>query len=221
MKVLGVKQFKQKKFKLLDLKKSNFKGILGNVPKFFTAVIYGFSGQGKTEFSLQLVNELSNFGKVLWLSYEQRHGYDLQSAIKRNKMKSGKLLISDPIANLGKDVSLLQDLDNYLSRQKTADYIVVDSLDYTGWGFAEYTYLKNKYFNKKGFIFLAHASKQGLFKKRISERIVFDGGLGIFVKDFIAYPVKNRYSGFKNYIVYEEQARLRNPIYFAKKEKTK
>jgi len=218
MKVLGVKQFKQKKFTLLDLKKSPFKGILGHVPRYFTAVIYGFSGQGKTEFTLQLVNQLGQFGKVLWLSYEQRHGYDLQSAIKRNKMSSGRFLISDPIANLGKDVTLLQDLDYYLSKPKSADYVVVDSLDYTGWGFEAYTYLKNKYFNKKGFIFLAHASKQGLLKKRISERIMFDGGMGIFVKDFIAYPIKNRFGGFKDKVVYEEEARLRNPIYFSKKE---
>jgi hypothetical protein len=218
MKVLGVKQFKQKKFKLLDLKNSKFKGILGNVPKFFTAVIYGFSGQGKTEFSLQLVKELSRFGRVLWLSYEQRHGYDLQSAIKRNKMTSGKLLVSDPIANLAKDVSLMQDLDNYLSKPKSPEYVVIDSLDYTEWGFKEYTFLKNKYFNKKGFIFLAHASKQGLLKKRISEKIMFDGGIGIFVKNFIAWPIKNRFGGFTEKVVYQDEARLRNPIYFAKKE---
>lgn len=218
MKVLGVKQFHQKKFKLLNLKKSKFNSILGNVPKFFTAVIYGFSGNGKTEFTIMLAKELSKHGRVLWLSYEQRHGYDLQMASKRNEMHktSGNFLVSDPLANLPKDVTLLQDLDNYLDRRGSADYVVIDSLDYTEFSKADYKYLKNKYFNKKGFIFIAHSSKNGSLNKAIGRDIVFDGGMGILVKDFIAYPDKNRFGGFEPFVVFEDQARKRNPIFFSK-----
>lgn len=219
MKVLGVKQFHQKTFKLLKLKGSQFKGILGNVPRYFTAVVYGFSGNGKTEFSIMLAKELSNFGKVLWLSYEQRHGYDLQTATKRNGMEhnSGSFLIADPLENLSDEISLLEDLDAYLSKRNSADYIIIDSLDYTGFKISDYKYLKNKYFDKKGFIFISHSSKNGTLNKSVSRDIVFDGGMGIFVKDFIAYPDKNRYGGFEPFVVFNDQARERNPLFFSKR----
>jgi len=220
MKVLGVKQFHQKKFKLLNLKKSKFKNILGNVPKYFTTVVYGYSGNGKTEFTIMLAKQLSHFGKVLWLSYEQRHGYDLQAATMRNQMhdNSTKFLISDPLANLPEEVSLLQDLDMYLSKRGSADYVIIDSLDYTGFKWSDYDYLKNKFFDKKGFIFIAHSTKNGTLKKAISRDIMFDGGMGIFVKDFIAYPEKNRFGGITPFVVYEDRAKELNPLHFAKQE---
>jgi len=219
MKVLGIKQFHQKTFKFLNLSKSKFKGVLGKVPKYFICVVYGYSGNGKTEFVIMLVKELSKYGKVLWLSYEQRHGSDLQMATMRNGMEqeTGKFLVSDPLADLPTNVSLLEDLDNYLERRGAADYVVIDSLDYTGFNWEDYEYLKNKYFDRKGIIFISHSTKNGTLKKRISERIIFDGGMGIFVKDFIAYPEKNRYGGFEPFVVFEAQARERNPLFFNKR----
>lgn len=218
MKVLGVKQFHQKTFKLLNLKKSKFKGILGKVPRFFTVVVYGYSGNGKTEFTMQLSKELSQHGKVLWLSYEQRHGYDLQTATMRNDMheESGRFLVSDPLDDLPNGVSLFEDLDAYLERRGSADYIIFDSIDYTGFGWKEYQELKNKYFDRKGFIFISHSTKNGVLKKSISRDILFDGGLGILVKDFIAFPEKNRFGGFEPFVVFEAMARERNPLHFAK-----
>lgn len=218
MKVLGVKQFHQKTFKLLDLKKSKFKGLLGDVPKFFNVVIYGYSGNGKTEFCIQLAKELTHYGKVLWLSYEQRHGYDLQKATKRNDMQneSGNFLIADPISDLPEGVSYLEDLDNYLKKRNSADYIFIDSLDYTGLTKSDYFFLKEKYEGKKSLIFIAHAHKSGKMKKAISDDVLFDGGMGILIRDFIAIPEKNRFGGTESYVVYEKEARKRNPLFFTK-----
>ena len=219
MKVLGIKQFHQKTFKLLKVKNPEIKGLLGSVPKYFTAVVYGFSGNGKTETCIRLAKELSNHGKVAWLSYEQRHWYDLQLATKRNKMQenTGKFLVIDPIANKPDNMSLLEDLDNYLSKRNSPDYIFFDSVDYTGITWDDYVFLKNKYGNKKGFIFIAHSAKNGKLKKRISEQIIFDGGMGLFVSNYICFPEKNRFGGFDDLIVYEEKARERNPAYFTKR----
>lgn len=219
MKVLGIKQFHQKRYKLLDLKKSKFKGLLGEVPKSFICVIYGFSGNGKTEFCVQLAKELTNFGKVAWLSYEQRHGLDLQKATMRNNMQdaTGKFYPIDPVAALPEGHTLLEDLDAYLSKKNSPDFVFIDSVDYTGFTWEDYVFLKNKYGHKKGFFFIAHSTKSGRLKKTISEKIVFDGGMGFFAKDFICFPEKNRFGGFEPYIIYEEQARKRNPVFFAKR----
>ena len=219
MKVLGVVQFHQKTFKILNLKNSKFKGLLGNVPKCFTAVIYGFSGNGKTELSVNLAKEMTKFGKVAWLSYEQRHGFDLQQATTRNKMQevSGKFMVIDPVANKPEGVSLLEDLDAYLSKRNSPDFVFFDSIDYTGFTWDDYVFLKNKYASKKGLFFLSHSTKNGRLKKAISEKILFDGGMGLFVRDFICFPEKNRFGGLEPYVIYESEARKRNPAFFAKR----
>ncbi|QNK63965.1 hypothetical protein H7F33_05590 [Pedobacter sp. PAMC26386] len=217
MKALGIVQFHQKKFKLLDLSRSKFKGLLGKVPRHFICLVKGYSGNGKTEFCVQLAKELGGFGKVAWLSYEQRHGYDLQSATKRNKMEelSGNFIPIDPVANLGAGVTFLEDLDNYLNKRSSPEYIFIDSIDYTGFNKADYLFLKNKYEGKKTFVFIAHSEKSGKLRKTISDDIVFDGGMCIWVKDFIAQAEKNRFGGFDPYVIFEPMARERNPNFFA------
>lgn len=221
MKVLGIKQFHQKKFDFLDLSKSKLKDVLGDVPKFFIGVVYGFSGNGKTEFCIQLAKELSFHGKVAWLSYEQRHGSDLQAATIRNKMeeRSGEFLVIDPLGGVKPGVSLLEDLDKYLNPRSSPKYIFIDSLDYTAFTWEDYVFLKNKYGEKKGIIFIAHSKKNGTVMKRITEQVIFDGGLSVFVSDFIATPIKNRFGGFEPYVVYEKEARKRNPLFFDKRVK--
>lgn len=219
MKVLGVKQFHQMRFQFLPVK-GPWAETLGKVPHNFIAVIYGFSGNGKTEFVVQLSKMLAKLGKkVGWLSYEQRHGSDFQMSTKRNKMEevSGNFYPIDPIASIPEGVSLIEDLDKYLRKRNSPDVIVIDSIDYTGFGWNDYVLLKNRYGHKKTFLFIAHSTKSGGIKKPISERIIFDGGMGIFVSHYIAHPIKNRYGGFEPLIVWEEMARKKNPVFFAKK----
>ncbi|MEQ8547610.1 MAG: hypothetical protein RIC03_06855 [Cyclobacteriaceae bacterium] len=222
MKTLGVKQFHQKTFKLLNLKGSPFAGILGKVTKYFILVIYGFSGNGKTEFAVKLAKALAQLGlKVAWLSYEQGHGFDLQLATKRNNMEevNGFFYPIDPTEKKAANVSYLEDLDNYLKKRNSPDVVFIDSLDYTGFKWEDYIFLKEKYAHKKTLIFIAHSSKTGRLIKRISEQIIFDGGMGFFVSKYIAHVDKNRYGGFDPFIIWEEKARELNPVFFAKQLK--
>lgn len=223
MKVLGIKQFHQKTFELLDLKGSKFEGVLGKVPRNFIAVVKGASGNGKSEFCIQLARELAERGKLAWFSYEQGHGADFQMATKRNNMEDvvGNFLPIDPMVDRKENVSLLEDLDNFLAKRNSPRFVVIDSLDYTGFTWDEYAYLKETYGKKKTFIFIAHSSRTGSPKKRITEQVYFDGHIGILVQDYIAYPEKNRFGGFDPYVVYEERARMLNPAFFAKHNKIK
>ena len=221
MKVLGVKQFHQKTFKFLNLDNSPMKGILGNIPRQFIAVVKGASGNGKTEFLVQLSKELCRHGKVGYLHYEQGHGADFQMATKRNRMEdvSGQFYPIDPWANLKPEISLIEDLDKYLSRRNSPDFIFIDSTDDTGFQIADYQHLKHKYGKKKAFIFVARSSKSGALKKSVTDHIAFDGQLTIFVSNYIAHPEKNRCGGVDSYVIWEEEARKRNPIFFAKQMK--
>jgi hypothetical protein len=214
MKVLGTVQFQQKKFKTLPLT-GRFKNTLGNIPYHFMAIIYGDSGNGKTECCIQLAKDLTAFGKVAWLSYEQGHGFDLQTAVNRNKMEdvSGNFLIIDPVSDLPHGTTFLQDLDKYLAKRNSPEFIFIDSVDYTRFDFADYEVLKTKYGHRKTFIWISHANGNKP-QKRVATQILYDGGIGIFVKNFIATVIKNRFGGFTDYIIYEKMARERNPLYF-------
>lgn len=214
MKVLGTVQFQQKKFKTLPLT-GRFKNTLGNIPYHFMALIYGDSGNGKTECCIQLAKDLTEFGKVAWLSYEQGHGYDLQTAVNRNKMEdvSGNFLIIDPVSDLPPNTTFLQDLDKYLAKRNSPEFIFIDSVDYTRFDFADYETLKTKYGHRKTFIWISHANGNKP-QKRVATQILYDGGIGIYVKNFIATVIKNRFGGFADYIIYDKMARERNPLYF-------
>lgn len=217
MKVLGTYQFQQKKFKLLGLK-GEFKPHLGDVPRAFVGIVFGNSGNGKTEYCIRLAKSFAAHGKVAWISYEQGHGYDLQKAVNRNRMDevNGQFYIIDP--NEGRDHSktYAEELDEYLGKRNSPDFIFIDSVDYMRLSFEEYAYLKNKYGKRKTFIFISHA-KGKLPKSSIGERILYDGGVGIFISKFIAYVDKNRFGGFEELIIYMQRAMELNPAYFAKK----
>ena len=217
MKVLGIDQFQKKKFNLLDYE-GKFKPTLGNIPAAFMMVIYGESGNGKTEACLQLAKELTRHGKVAWLSYEQGQGFDLQTAINRNKMEevSGKFLVIDPSENRVKGKSFFQELVDFLSKRGSPHFVFIDSLDYLRLTWEEYVYLKDKFGKKKAIIFIAHATGSKP-KLRITEQIYYDGGFAFIVKKYIMHVMKNRFGGFEPYIIWDEKARQLNPKFFNEK----
>lgn len=219
MKSLGIHQFQQKKFKLMGLK-GEFAPHLGDIPFAFQMVIFGNSGNGKTEYCIRLAKSLCKHGKVAWLSYEQGHGYDLQTACNRNKMEevNGQFIIIDPNESRDYGKTYLEELDEYLSKRNSPDFIFIDSVDYTRFTFDDYTFLKNKYGKKKAFIFISHASGKKP-KKAIAEQIHYDGGIGVYIDKYIGFVTKNRFGGFEEFLVWEAKARELNPSFFIAKMK--
>jgi len=224
MKVLGGFQFGQMTFELLPIE-GRFKATLGDVCMGFVAIVFGNTGNGKTEVCLDMADYFRSLdmGDVAWVSYEQRHGYDLQKGWKRkglhiNRPGHSSALVIDPIANRKPGVSLIEDLYEYLKKKNSPKFVFIDSIDYLKIKFEEYaTYLKEA-FPTKNFIFLSHA-KGNMPKSSIGEKIMYDGGLGLYVHKYIAYVAKNRFGGFEPYVIYEERARALNPDFFAKKLK--
>jgi hypothetical protein len=218
MKVLGTYQFQQKKFKLMGLK-GEFAPHLGDIPFAFQMLIFGNSGNGKTEYCIRFAKALAKHGKVAWISYEQGHGFDLQTAVNRNRMNdvNGQFYIIDPNESRDVNKSYIEELDDYLKKRNSPDFIFIDSVDYTRFNFEDYTFLKNKY-KRKSFIFISHANGKRP-KSSIGERILYDGGIGVRIDKFIAYVEKNRFGGFDELLVYEKRARELNPGYFLAKVK--
>lgn len=218
MKSLGVDQFLSKKFKLLGIE-GEWKDTLGFLPTGFVGIVYGDSGNGKTEFLIQLAKYLATFGRVAWWSYEQRHGYDLQRAVVRNNMQevSGNFIVIDPLAKVKEGHSLFDELMTNMAKRNSPQFYIIDSYDYINFTKDEYHELRNRFGHRKGIIFVSHA-RGSKPKKAVAEYIEYDGGFGIYVKKFIAYVHKNRFSGFEPYLIWEEKARELNPLFFKSKE---
>lgn len=220
MKSLGIDQFLKKKFKLLGICQE-WRGVLGELPDSFMGIIYGASGNGKTELCIRLAKYFTQFGRVAWLSYEQGHGYDLQRAIVRNNMAhcNGKFTVIDPMKKVHAGKSIFEELDAYLGKRGTPQFVFIDSLDYARLTFEQYDAIKQKYGNRKAILWISH-SKGKAPKSALGRDIEYDGGFGIFVSKFIAEPVKSRFGAVDDYIIWEERAREKNPLYFEKRALT-
>ena len=75
---ISVKNIAQKKYCLVDGLSREIKEALGEIEDTFTAIIYGESGQGKTNLTVQLLKELHPLGSMLYISYEEGNGKSIQ-----------------------------------------------------------------------------------------------------------------------------------------------
>lgn len=218
MQALGIDQFHKKKFKWLGFE-GMWLAFMGNLAANYVGIVYGNSGQGKTEFCIRLAKYLCKFGKVAWVSYEQGHDEDFQLATMRNKMEEQKGLFIpiNPLSKRTKGKSLFQELDEYLAKRSTPQFIFIDSIDYLRLTLDEYFYLKEKYGGKKGIVFLSH-EKNGLPESKVAQKVMYDGKFAIRVYKRIARSVKNRMGGWGNFCVWFKEARRLDPLFFKKVE---
>jgi hypothetical protein len=221
MKSIGLKQLKQMKHSFLDLPEE-WTPLIGRLPETFNGVLFGKSGQGKSELGMR-------FDRVAWMGYEQGHDADLQIAINRNNMYEecdGLFIPIDPLQKLPpkkhenetRAELLLRDLDTYMGKRNSPRYLFIDSLDYTGFTFDMYKYLKEKYKKKKGVIYMAHAKgKQP--KLQVTKDIIYDGQFGIYVHNLVAEVEKSRIGGRFPYMIWPEEVKRRaenNPKLYSK-----
>lgn len=214
MKTIGVRDYYDKEFKPLG-----FEGVwrdsFGDVPKPFSAILFGEPGNGKTEMAVQFAKYLCRYDRVSWISYEQGHGPDLQKALKRNNMidVSGKFIVVDPVYN--RKGTYFDELNAYLSRRSTPHFIFLDSVDYIKLSKEEYNIIREKYSKRKSFIWISHAHGRHP-KSAIGEEIEYDVQIKVHVRKFIAFT-RSRFEGGEDYIIYEPKARELNPQYFKAK----
>jgi len=235
MSTLGTEQLLAKKFTRLELS-DEWSGTMGNLAEVFMIIIYGESGEGKTEFCYQLAKELSRFGNVKWMGYETGHAASIQDGVARNSLKGLPITWDDPWDEKPKDKKAIDAfvppadmpmskninanrlfiaLYLQMSKAKSAKYWFLDSADATGFTEQQVLWLWAQFKKKKGVIYIAHGEgKKPL--KAVSRAIEFYGDAGIVVKSFIARPLKSRFGGFKPRVVFEDKARELDPLFFEK-----
>lgn len=171
-----------------------FEALMGKPERQGTWIIWGNSGNGKTRFALQLAKYLTRFGRVAYNSLEEGLSLSMRKAITELGLRecNGKLLFIDK-----EDITELQ---TRLSRPKSPEIIIIDSLQYTGLDYRAYKSLKNEFYRKL-FIFISHADGKDP-AGRTAKSIRFDANVKIYVEGFRAFAV-SRYGGGHPYTIWD------------------
>ena len=148
--------------------------------------IWGNTGSGKTSFVMQLCKELCKYGRVAYDSLEEGACLTMQNSLKRFNMQevNGKFLLLD--------VEPIDQLCLRMKRQKSPDFVVIDSLQYTQLTYAQFIKIKEAYRNKL-IIFISHASGTNP-DGRVAKKVAFDAALKIYVEGKRAFS-KGRFIG--------------------------
>lgn len=160
-----------------------------------TWLIWGHSGNGKTRFALQLAKYLCRFCKVVYNSLEEGLSLSLKKAIEDTAF-------SDVRHNFTLlDKMDIEELKERLRKQRSAKVVFIDSLQYTGMVYRDYTTLKDE-FRDKLFVFISHASGRDP-RGSVAVTVRYDANIKIYVSKFKAYPT-SRFGGGKPYVIWKE-----------------
>lgn len=162
-----------------------------------TWFVYGASAQGKSSFVMQLAYELTHYGQVLYLSYEEGISQSFQERLLLFELdkRQGwfRVVVNDT----------MEDLMERLKRRHSAKFIIVDSLQEAGWDWLETKALLEA-FPKKSFIFISQVAKgQPLGKTAV--RVRYKAGVKVNVRGFRAY-CQGRFNpdAGNSFVVWEE-----------------
>ena len=128
-KAISIRTLKQKRFKLLDFD-GLWKNRLGTPEEGFCAMIYGPSGSGKTTEMIRLAAYCSQFGKVMYNSWEEGISQTLQETIADSE-------IPEDVPMYFYD-SLEYDVMCAKAKSTRSKFIVIDSIQYMAFSYAQY-----------------------------------------------------------------------------------
>lgn len=164
-----------------------------------TWMVWGQSGSGKSTFAVQLCRELSRFGKVLYDSLEEGTSLTFRNKIAQlQDVERGRFqVVSEP----------MDALKDRLSKRRSADFVIIDSFQYTGLDYRSYLALKQTLASKL-LILISHADGK-LPSGRAAKSVMYDASLKIWVEGYRAYS-KGRFIGENGgvYTIWDEGAQI-------------
>lgn len=172
---------------------------LGKPDKAFSAIIWGGTTNGKTEAAIKLAKYLTNFGKVAYDSLEQGLSATMQKALIRNHMEA-----CDNFVLLDREP--FEDLIIRMSKPKSPDFLLIDSVQYTRINKAQYYQLKELMVKKgKGIIWISQA-KGKLPKGALADDIMYDVDLKLYVEGFKLFPDGRLNGGGEPFVIWAQKA---------------
>lgn len=194
----GVRDVLSMKFSTLPFE-GDWQAAFGTPERRGVWFIWGNSGNGKTSFMMQLCKTLCSFGRVAYNSMEEGACLTMQNTLIRFNMQevNRRFLLLDNES--------IEHLSIRLKRQKSPDFVVIDSFQYTQMTYRQYIEFKEKHRDKL-LIFISHATGR-LPTGRSAKSVMFDATLKIYVEGFRAFS-KGRFIGpLGHYDIWPEEAR--------------
>lgn len=194
---ISIDQLEKMKFKSMDFS-GKWAASIGDVVAMRGSwIIYGDSGNGKTDFAIQLAKYLTKFGKVAYDTIEEGASLTFKNAITRHKLTAAekrRFVILD---------EEIEELIERLTRQKSPDIIIIDSLQFANITKVQYKNLV-RMFPSKLFIWISHADgKKPLGALAIY--VEYNSHVKIRVEGFRAI-IKSRYEGKDDFIINQERS---------------
>jgi len=188
-----------KKFNELDFT-GEWEQTLGKPDKAFSAIIFGNTSNGKTEAAIKFAKYLTKFGKVDYDSLEQGLSATIKAAFVRNDLASCennfRLLDRMPF----------DELIARFSKPKSADFLFIDSVQYTRITKAQYYQLKELMLSKgKGIIWISQAKGKSP-KGALADDIWYDVDLKLWVEGFRVFPDGRLNGGGEIFTVWPQRA---------------
>lgn len=144
-----------------------------------TWLIHGPSGSGKSSFVMQLGRRLTEYGTVLYMSYEEGVSQSFQKRLERFKMNEvqGRFRIAT--------ADTIEELTTRLKCKKSPKFVIIDSFQASGWDYPE-TEALIKRFPRKCFIFISQEYK-GQPMGKPAQRLKYYAGVKVRVSGYKAY----------------------------------
>lgn len=159
-------------------------------------ILWGHSGNGKTDFAIKIAKYLAQFGNVAYNTLEEGARKSFQLAVQRNNMHQ----VAKNFVILSED---MEDLQERLNKRKSPDIIVIDSYQFCALSKSQYKALK-KEFPTKLFIFISHAEgKQP--EGRAAKFVKYDADVKIWVEGYKAF-IQSRFGGGESFTIWAEGA---------------
>jgi len=193
---VSIDQLERMKFNELPFE-GEWRALVGEPEISGSWLIWGNSGNGKTRFALQLCKYLAQFCRVAYNSLEEGASKSMKKAFKEVGMSEVKrrviLLDNEPI----------EELKERLRKRRSPDVVVIDSVQYSGMNYKDYTALRRDFTNKL-FILISHADGKNP-AGRTAKSIRYDAFVKVWVEGHRAFAL-SRYGGGEHYDVWPEAA---------------
>lgn len=180
----GVKELLNMKFETLPFEGAWYDAF-GTPERVGVWMIWGNTGSGKTTFVMKLCKELCRFGRVVYNSLEEGVCLTMQNTVKR----AGMLEVNRRFLLVCES---LEELSLRMNRQKSPDFVVIDSFQYTQMSYPQYIKFKEQHRNKL-LIFISHACGTNP-DGRSAKKVAYDAALKIYVEGKRAHS-KGRFIG--------------------------
>ena len=160
--------------------------------------VWANSGNGKSNFIMQLIKALSGNGDILFNALEEGDSESFRKKLiehKVNELKKRILFVREG----------MEELETRLDKRKSPKIVVIDSFQYTGMNYKQYKSFKEKYPDKI-IIFVSHAEGKKPVG-RSANSLMYDAYMKIWVEGYKAF-CKGREIGENGgfYTIWEEGA---------------